>query len=323
MASGPTLPISGGTDMVTVTPGDIIQPDDFNKARTNLNTILSAPTSKTDLHGLNQGGVSVGQAVSSTTIEALGSAGAFTELQNEVQALNTFYAATTNVHIQTDIVAGDIIDADEWNGIMYDTKARWDSPVKDEATSTKTYPTSDTWDVSVDGAWSGTLTSTVTFTWPTKEDLWTFFNAGGAVGIEGSLPGWNPTGADPQTDAWYNRLNNLGDVYIVKSDTVSGAGTNSGLGQVNLTTSYQVINTYAGSATYTNDWANVEIQANDNTNPTSITVKMIFRDGDSQNIDEPVNGDTRIRGMLRTPNPAGSGFTFVSPSASQTDIVET
>ena len=321
MATGPTLPISGGTDMVAVTPGDQILPADFNNARTNINTILSAPTSKTDLHGLNQGGVSVGQAVTGTTIEALGSAGAFTELQNEIQAINTFYTATTNVHIQTDIVAGDIIEANEWNGIMYDTKARWDNPTKDEATSTKTYPVEDTWDVSVDGNWTGTLSSTVTFTWPTKEDLWTFFNAGGAVGMEGAIVGYS--GTEPQTLAWETRLNNLGDVYIVKSDTVSGAGTNAGLGQVDLTTSYQVINTYAGSVTYTNDWANVEVQANDNTNPTSITVKMVFRDGDGQPTDEPVEGDTRMRGVLRTPNAAGSGFTFVSPSASQTAIVET
>ena len=67
MASGTTLPISGGTDMVTVQVGDQILPADFNNARTNINDMLSAPTSVSDLHGLNQGGVSVGQAVTGTT----------------------------------------------------------------------------------------------------------------------------------------------------------------------------------------------------------------------------------------------------------------
>jgi len=320
MASGPTIPISGGTDMQAVEPGDIIMPEDFNEARTNINDLLSAPTAVTDLQGLNQGGVSVGEAVAGTTVEALGSAGAFTELQNDIQALNTFYGATTNVHIQTDIVAGDIIESDQWNGIMYDTKARWDNSVKDEIFSTKTYPSSDTWVISTDGTWTGTLTSTVTFTWSSAAELNAWFNAGGAVGMEGAIVGY--AGSEPQTLAWETRLNNLGDVYIVKEDTVAGAGTNTGLGQVDMTTSYQTVNTYAGSATYTNDWANVDMQVNNTTSPTSITVRMKFRDGDSQPTDEPVEGDTRMRAVLYTPNPAGSGFTFPAPSVSQTDIVE-
>ena len=323
MASGTTLTISGGTDMVTVVPGDTIEPADFNNARSNLNNILSAPTSVTDLQGLNQGGISVGVATSGTTVEALGSAGAFTELQNEVQELNLFYGATTNVHIQTDIVAGDLIESDEWNGIMYDTKARWDNPVKDEASSTKTYPSSDTWVISTDGAWTGTLSSSVTFTWSSTAELNAWFNGGGAVGMEGSLPTWTPTGADPQTDAWYNRLNNLGDVYIVKQDTVAGAGTNSGLGQVDMTTSNQTINTYAGSATYTNDWANVEVRVNNTTSPTAVIVTMKFKDGDNQVTDEPVNGDTRMRAVLLSPNTSGTSYSFPAPSVSQTNIVET
>ena len=44
MASGPTLPIPGGTNMVTVVQGDLILPADFNDARTNVNDMLSAPT---------------------------------------------------------------------------------------------------------------------------------------------------------------------------------------------------------------------------------------------------------------------------------------
>ena len=72
MASGPTIPVSGGTDMTAVVIGDTILPADYNNARTNIDDMLSAPTSVTDLHGLNQGGASVGQAVTGTTIEALG-----------------------------------------------------------------------------------------------------------------------------------------------------------------------------------------------------------------------------------------------------------
>ncbi len=43
MASGPSIPISGGTDMTAVEIGDQILPADFNEARTNLDRILSAP----------------------------------------------------------------------------------------------------------------------------------------------------------------------------------------------------------------------------------------------------------------------------------------
>ena len=176
MASGPSIPISGGTDMTAVVIGDQILPADFNEARTNLDRILSAPTSVSDVHGLNQGGVSVGQATTGTTIEALGSAGAFTELQNDIQSVNTFYGATTNVHIQTDIVAGQVIEANEWNGMMYDTKERWDDGAKTYISSTKTYPTSDTWVIANDGTWTGTLTSIVTFTWTNTADMNSFFN---------------------------------------------------------------------------------------------------------------------------------------------------
>ena len=323
MASGTTLPISGGTDMVTVLPGDAILPADYNNARTNINDILSAPTSITDTHGLNQGGASVGEAVAGTTIEALGSAGAFTELQNDIQALNAFYVATTNVHIQTDIVAGDIIESDEWNGMMYDTKARWDSGPKAYNTSTLTYPVSDTWVNATDGDWTGTLTSTVTFTWSTTQELNAWFNGGGACGIEGAIV--NYAGSDPQTLAWETKLSNLGDVFLVKQNTETGAGTNAGLGQEDLTTSYQTLVTYngGGSAPYTSDWANVSALAGDNTSPVSVTVRIQMRDGSDGGTDDPVKGDTRVRGVLYTPNPAGSGFTFASPSVSQTPLVET
>lgn len=322
MASGTLITISGGTNMTTVNSGDIILPADYNNARTNIDDMLSAPTSVTDLHGLNQGGASVGAAVSGTTVEALGSAGAFTELQNDVQALNAFYQATTNVHIQTDIVAGQLIEANEWNGIMYDTKARWDNEENNYIYGTKTYPVEDTWDVSTDGNWTGTLTSTVTFTWNSSAELNAWFNSGGAVGVEGAII--NYTGSDPQTENWETKLDNLGDVFMVKQDTVAGAGTNSNLGQVDMTTSYQTLNTYAGGTSpYTSDWANVSAQVNNTTTPTSVTVRMQLRDGVDGGADAPVEGDTRIRGVLYTPNPNGSGFTFPSPTISQTAIVET
>lgn len=323
MASGPTIPISGGTDMQAVEPGDQILPDDFNEARTNINNMLSAPTSVSDLHGLNQGGVSVGQAITGITIEALGSAGAFTELQNDIQALNSFYGATTNVHIQTDIVAGDIIEANEWNGIMYDTKARWDEEEKSYISSTRSVETSQLWDVSVDGEWTGTLTSTVTFTWSSAAELNAWFNGGGAVAIEGAIVDYS--GGDPQTEAWEDKLNTLSDVILVKQDNIAGGGTSTGNGQVDMTTSYQDLNVYAGGGgtTYTSDWANVDAQVNNTTTPTSVTLRMRLRDGGDGGVDEPVEGDTRIRGVLYTPDVNGSGFTFASPSVSQTSITET
>ena len=322
MASGPILPISGGTDMQAVEPGDQILPADFNEARTNINDMLSAPTSVTDLHGLNQGGVSVGQAVTGISIDALGSAGAFTELQNDIQSINTFYGATTNVNIQTDIVAGDMITHDEWNGLMYDTKARWDDEEKNYISSTKTNESSQTWVISTDGTWTGTLTSTVTFTWSTTAELNAWFNAGGAVGIEGAIV--NYSGGDAGTEAWETKLNTLGDVLLLKQNTVAGAGTSSNRGQVDMTTSYQDLNVYAGgSAPYTSDWANVDAQVNNTTSPTSVTVRMRLRDGGDGGVDDPVEGDTRIRSVLYTPDPNGSGFTFAAPSVSQTAITET
>lgn len=325
MASGPSIPISGGTDMQAVEPGDQILPADFNEARTNINDMLSAPTSVSDLHGLNQGGVSVGQAVTGITIDALGSAGAFTELQDDIQSLNAFYNASTNVYIQADIIPGQIINHNEWNGMMYDTQARWNDEEKSYINSSKTNETSQLWDVSVDGSWTGTLTSTCTFTWSTTEELNAWFNGGGAVGIEGAIVDY--TGSDPQTEAWETKLNTLGDVFMTKQSTEAGAGTNSNRGQIDMTTSYQNLNVYAGGnpggQPYTSDWANVDAQVNNTTSPTSVTVRMRLRDGSDGGVDDPVEGDTRIRSVLFTPDPNGSGFTFAAPSVSQTAITET
>jgi len=329
MASGATITVTGGTDMQYVLPGDTIEPADFNNARSNLDDILSAPTSVSDLHGLNQGGISVGQAVAGTTIEALSSSGAFGELQNEMQSMNAFYGATTNVYIQADVIAGDIIESDTWNGLMSDVKQRWDSPVKDISYGSKSYPVSDTWIVDVDGAWTGTLTSTVTFTWSSSAELNAFFNGGGAVGVEGAIVDY--TGSDSQTLSWKNKLDTLGDVVLAKQSTSAGAGTNAGLGQIDMTTSYQSLNTYAGNITYANDFANVSAQVNNTTSPTSVTVQMTLKDGDDvtsfqgyvSSVDEPVLGDTRIRGVLITPQVGVSGYTFSSPSVTQTNIVET
>jgi len=104
---------------------------------------------------------------------------------------------------------------------------------------------------------------------------------------------------------------------------VAGAGTNAGLGQTNMTTSYQDLNVYDGATdpAYTNDWANVDAQVNSTASPTSVTVRMRLTDNGDGVIDAPVEGDTRIRAVLYTPNPNGSGFTFNSPTITQTDIV--
>ena len=40
MASGSTVSLSGGTTMTQVVSGDTILDDDFNNARTNVNTLL-------------------------------------------------------------------------------------------------------------------------------------------------------------------------------------------------------------------------------------------------------------------------------------------
>lgn len=326
MASGPTIPISGGTNMQAVIAGDIISPADFNNARTNIDDMLSAPTNVNDTHGLNQGGVSVGVATSGITIEALGSAGAFTELQNDIQALNAFYNATTNVHIQTDIVAGDTIEDSEWNGMMYDTKARWDNEEKQYNFSTKTYPTSRTWTLAGDGAWSGLLESTVTFTWSSTADMNAFFNGGGAVGMEAALINYTPGSGDDQTESWYDKLDALGDVFMAKTDSFAGAGTTTGNGQVDMTTSYQNLVAYnGGTSPYLDDWANVAAQVNNTTTPTSVTVRMRLNDGEDGHSpsDTPVSADTRFQGVLFTPDANGSGFTFATPTVSQTNITET
>jgi hypothetical protein len=91
-----------------------------------------------------------------------------------------------------------------------------------------------------------------------------------------------------------------------------------------MTTTYQNLNVYAGgTAPYTSDWANVDAQVNNTTSPTSVSVRMQLRDGGDGGTDDPVEGDTRIQGVLWTPNAQGSGFTFNAPSVSQTTITET
>ena len=69
MASGSDVTVSGGTTMVGVNSGDVIDADDFNNMRTNVNTLLGTAAdvslgsfTASNTYGWGQGGAGVNAA---------------------------------------------------------------------------------------------------------------------------------------------------------------------------------------------------------------------------------------------------------------------
>lgn len=116
-----------------------------------------------------------------------------------------------------------------------------------------------------------------------------FFNSGGEIRLAASLTG----GTGSKYTEWNGMLSALGTIKITSNNTTADSGTSSGLGNFDLTTSYQTLLIKTGSGVYVDNDYTLKAKANGSV----ITIKAEFNDdaagsgaGGHGPIDESVTG---------------------------------
>lgn len=320
MASGSSITISGGTNMTQVVAGtDLIDADDFNNARTNVNTLLGGAADVTlgtytaaSTKGWGQGGAGVSAATAGNTVQDTG-AGGFKDLQDDVQAMCAFLGISVRSGVETDVTTSDTILAATWNNLMLNIEDCWNDrfgpasrTASTDASTTRT------------SAWTNTLTQETTWTFANEGACRAFFNGGGAVGVSASRSGGS---SHDQNTQWTNKLSAISDIWLYYNTTSASAGTSAGIGFYELTTSYQqLVIYYGGSSPYTSDYIKVEGKVNSTTNPTVITLKTSLLDAGDNVLDQNVDGTLTINARRNQPDASGSGFSFAVPTDSMGSI---
>lgn len=320
MASGASITITGGTNMTQVVTGDVIDNLDFNNARLNVNRLLGNATdvtlgsfSASSTYGWAQGGVGVNAASEGALVLAAGSSGAFKELQDDVQAMCLFLGQSLRAGVGSDVTTSTIITAATWSNLMLNIKDCWDNRFSPASRTASTDASA-----SRTSAWTNTLSQLTTWTFSSEGAARAFFNGGGAVGVSASRTGGT---SSTQNTQWTSKLTNISDIWLYNDRVEASAGTASGVGFYELTTSYkQLIIYYGGASPYTSDYIKVEAKVNSTTNPTVISVLTTLVDAGDNVIDASVDGTLTIRGRRNQPDANGSGFSFSAPSCSAGSI---
>jgi len=149
-------------------------------------------------------------------------------------------------------------------------------------------------------SWGGnlqpqTVTHEFSLTFNNANDRRYFFNAGSEIRFSASLT--SSSGA--KYNDWKNMLTALGTVKFNYDTTTGNSGTSpNGIGNFELTTTYQVIWIKSGSGVYSNN--DLIAYAKTNTLGNVIMFKIAFNDGSIGGADEPVTGNlTSIITQLR------------------------
>lgn len=316
MASGSNITATGMQTMQQVVAGtDLVEPADFNNARTNLERLLGAPQNVTlgspaigTIYGYGQGGAGTTAASSGNLIRVTG-AGGFRDLQDDVQALCAYLGVTVRAGVGTDVGTGTTITAQTWNNLMLNIRDCWNG---------RFLPTSRTLSTQTSATrtanWNVSLTQTTTWTFANASQCRQYFNMGGGVGVSASRTGGT---TDNKNTSWSNKLNAFGDLIINANDTSDGAGTRASFGFYQLGTSFQQMAQFFGGANpYTDDRIVVNARVDSTTAPTQVIIQtLLFDDGyTGEVIDEPVTGTLTINARRHQPNANGSGFTIPAPS---------
>ena len=334
MASGSDYTVSGGTTMVGVNSGDVIDDADFNNMRTNVNTLLGTAAdvtlgtySASTTFGWGQGGAGVNAASAGGLIYADNATGGFKRLQDDIQAMCAFLGVSVRSGVGTDVADGGTISATTWTNCMLNVQDCWN------ARFTPASRTSATGDSSTfTSQWKNSLTATATFTWASEALCRAFFDGGGSIGFSASRAGGSST---TQNTNWTDTLSAMGDVQL-KHDTGAGSsGTNAGIGFYELPgpTGVETIWTKFGSGSYSSNFFRMSASSNSQTNPTVITLVATFSDphaegagdlgpdgiagtGDEGFGNDFIDGTLTLNGRTHTPDASGSGFSFTTPTVS-------
>lgn len=149
---------------------------------------------------------------------------------------------------------------------------------------------------------------TITFT--TAADLRYYFNAGGKIRFSASRSGTSG-GETAQNTSWTNLLSSIGTVSFDYTTAIGSAGSNLGIGGLDLTTTYQNIFTISPASTYTaNDYT---IRAKTNAGYTAIDFQILFND-DSKNAGSFDSVGGTLTSTVDSIRPTGSYVQVLAPS---------
>jgi len=338
MASGSSYNVSGGTTMVGVVAGDVIDDADFNNARTNVNTLMTTAADVTlgtytasNTFGWGQGGAGVNAASAGGLVYADNATGGFKRLQDDVQAMCAFLGQTVRTNVGSDVTSSTVINATTWTNLMLNVQDCWDNRFSPASRTSASIGTTDR-----TTAWTTSLTSETTFTWANEGICRAFFNGGGRIGFSASRSGGT---SSTQNTNWTDTLSAMGDVYIDHQTANGSSGTNANLGFYELTTSYQLLWTKLGSGAYASNYFKMFGKVNSTTNPTVVTLKAELSDpytaaaaaaadnaigpdgvpgtgDDAAGYTDSIDGTLTLNARAHTPDASGSGFSFTTPTDS-------
>ena len=291
MASGATLTVTGGTNMVKVVTGDVVGTADYDNMVANLSRQLSTPADITigtytasSTYGYNQSALSL-DAATGETISASNTSQGYKNLQDEAQALATFLGQSLYSSSSTDKSAGDSITASDWSNLMEDTKTLFDARLSVPGGSLTTDASGTTSRTSAWGS-SGTpeVTHEFTHSFSSEAHCRGFFNAGGEVlftaSRSGGTSGSSAGTIGSQNANWTSLLSAMGTLtFNLNNLTSSGStGTSAGKGFYELTTSYVQMYSKYGSGSYASNYYKIDAKVNSTTNPTVVSFKVTMRD---------------------------------------------
>ena len=277
MASGSTYTISGGTNMVGVVAGDVIDDADFNNARANVDKLLGTPSdhplgtyTASSIYGINEGGVGVNAASAGGLVYADNATGGFKRLQDDVQLLCAFYGITVRTNVGSDVTSSTVVNATTWTNLMLNIQDVWNARFS-APSGTGIVGTTQ----SSNSSWTTEIEQTMTATWASESACRAWFNMGCGVGVNSVVTG---SGYNTQTSNWASLLNAASSIIMGPSTTEGSSGTNAGLGFYEMSTSYQLLWTKFGSGAYASNNLKVYGKVNSTTNPTVVDIKSVFAD---------------------------------------------
>ena len=347
MASGSTLTVSGGTNMVQVVANtDTVQPADYDNMVANVYRQLGAPNDVTlgsytlsNVYGYNNATGSL-DAATGETINASSTDNGYKNLQDEVQSLANFLGLTLTGNSGSDRTSSNTITAADWNNLMTDVKACFDARVAIPASSLTTDAADSSSRTSAWGSASeNEITHQFTMTFGSEAACRGFFNSGGEVLFTGSRSGGTSGSAagtiGSQNANWTSLLSAMGTLTFNLDDLVSSGstGTSANKGFYELTTSYQQLYIKYGSGSYASNYYKIEGAVDSTTNPTVVTFKVIMRDdhalgdgigpdgidGNADDSDGYVDGvDGTISSVIQTKR-ANNGVVVTAPTYASSD----
>lgn len=182
-------------------------------------------------------------------------------------------------------------------------------------------------DTGVSGTWGGagqvqSLYHVVTITFASAIQRNNYFNAGGEIRFTSSISG----ASGSKTTDWAALLSAMGTVKLNKWNLTASSGTSAGLGEQDLTSTYQQLFVKTGSGVYADNDYTIEGRS---VSTTQLRFRIIFNDGDVGTpgglppdfVDNPI--DEEVNGILTSnvqPARPSSSFVFDTVTYTAVDV---